>query len=124
MSRTRATPRLAFRDEEEKALYDGFIDEIFSEYESLLPSDKRQVAMAATEYILAIRLQQDEMTTGRVHLNSRYSHLQQCRAILNDLALSRSARLKEKPASSSNEGEELRNILFDLGRMPTTPQRN
>lgn len=117
MTRTRATPKLNFRDDQEEQLYLDFTAELVNDYSPLTASDRRQVSMAGTEYILAVRMQQDELSTGRIHLNSRYSHIQHMRQILTDLALSRSARLKEKPTSSTTE-DELRELLFAVGKEP------
>jgi len=118
-ARQRSHPTFKLHEDEQQ-LYKDFIDEVIADYANLKNSDKRQLDLAATEYILAVRLQADEIETGRVHLSQRFSHLQHMRTLLNDMGLSRSSRMKEKQPTS-NEADQLRELLFSISAdEPTT----
>lgn len=120
--KARALPAQYKLTEQERAEYDRYIAEYLADYPGIVASDLRQLETASLEHVLHLRLVADELENNRHILNTRYSHLQQERAILNDLALSRAARLKEKPVNSSAE-EELKAILFGLGEIPTSEQK-
>lgn len=110
--------------EQERAEFTSYIAEYVTDYPGLTPSDMRQLEKAALDHILGLRLIAESLEQNKhIGLNSRYSYQQMERAILNDLALSRAARLKEKPATSS-EADELRELLMGVSRIPTSTGKN
>lgn len=117
-TRQKSHPRFKLREDEER-LYNDFIAEISNDYQGLLASDMRQVETAAVEYILHLRLVEDELQNNRHHLNTRYSHLGQSRAILNDLALSRKDRQRAVPVRGEAE-QEMLDLLMGVSKIPTS----
>ena len=111
--------------EQERTEFTGYIAEFTSEYPDLSPSDLRQLETAGLYHILGLRLIAESLEQNKyIGLNSRYAYAQMERAVLNDLGLSRSARVKGKPASSNSAEDELREVLYGLGRIPTTSKGN
>lgn len=115
-ARPRATPRFSLQPHEQE-LYSAFISEYQKEYD-LTPSDLRQLEQAAIEYILHVRLTGDELENNVHHLNTRYSHIQQQRGILNDLGLARKERKKTQQGALSEEEAEMRDLLLSLSSLP------
>jgi len=116
-NKTRALPVQYKLTEQEKIDYERYIAEYISEYKDLSASDLRQLEMAALDHILGLRLIAESLEQNRHILNTRYSYQQMERALLSDLGLTRSARLKEKPANSDAENDRvLKNPLSKLTR--------
>lgn len=112
--KARALPAQYKLTEQERADYDGYIAKLLADYPNVTPFDLVQAEGAALEHILALRLIAEQLESNRHVLNTRYSHHGQEQAILTNLALTRSARLRGKTASDSSEADQLRDLLFSL----------
>jgi hypothetical protein len=101
----RPMPKIRFRDEQEEELYTAYVNEWLQEFPELSPPQKRQLEKAGYQYILGLRLVQEDLTSGLHHLNTRYSHLQEEDRVLSALGLNR--KDSKVPTQGKYTDEEL-----------------
>ncbi len=110
----RPMPQIRFRNDQEQALYDSYVEEWLEEYPDLTPPQVRQLHKAGLNYILGLRLAEQALQTNlHTGLNSRYSYQMEEARILTNLGLDRKDTIKGTP-TSSNEESELREALLKL----------
>lgn len=108
-------PYMPGMSDQEREMFDGFINEYLEQYPDLTPTDYRILHLAAVEYIKYARVAAKELETGVVIAMSRQHPAVNMRALLDQLSVTRKARTaKGKPEDETEE--ELKNYFLSIGK--------
>ncbi len=100
----------------EQDLFDYFLWAYHTEYPDLKPTDNLILFLAAIEWIKYLRMAREELETGKLVTMSRQHPGTQLRALLDQLSVTRRARVTQTKPEEDESAQELRN--FFMNRKP------
>ena len=100
--------------EVEQDLFNYFLESYKQEYPDLIPTDYIHLHLAAVLYIETLRVMAWELEEGRVISQARQHPLVQMRATLDQLSVTRRARVAHTKQDESDEEKELKDFFLSL----------
>jgi len=100
---------------EERILFDGFMNDFLEAYPDLNSSDYRLLWLAGVKYLQFLRLLKVELESGHLLSISRQHPAIEMRSLLDQLSVTRRARSRTQKEEDP-DAEELRSVLLSLGQ--------
>jgi hypothetical protein len=102
----------------EQGLFDYFIAAYTQEYPDLIPSDHLILFLAAIEFIKYIRMAAEELESGKLVTMSRQHPGTQLRGLMDQLSVTRKARVAGKRDTTNAEEREMREFFMGMSKKP------
>jgi predicted TPR repeat methyltransferase len=105
----------------ERDLFEYFLDAYHQEYPDLIATDHILLHLAALEYIKLLRMIAQELKSGQLVTMSRQSPAVNMRGLLDQLSVTRRARVANKKDANTEDERELREMFMAMsqGRKPS-----